>query len=156
MSRPDPKDIFAPKPGILSWLRDQTYDFAYYEIGAGLDFVGDLFRGPSEYSESLHRQASKAQTRTEKTHPLSKAERAEFAGLLHRRADEGQVAYWKRKKALLGVPDKKQLMKQQHARDIAAVKAQSQSPKITVEASGLSPMPTRSRPTKQSKTRSRR
>jgi hypothetical protein len=156
MSRPDPKDIFAPKPGIFSWLRDQAYDFVYYDISAGLDFVGDLFRGPSGYSQSLYRQADKAQARTPDAKPLSKAEQATFAEMLKRTPSEGQVAYWKRKKALLGVPDKKQLMKQQHARDIAAVKAQSQSPKITVEASGLSPMPTRSRPTKQSKTRSRR
>jgi hypothetical protein len=135
MSRPDPKDIFAPKPGILSWLRDQTYDFAYYEIGAGLDFVGDLFRGPSEYSESLHRQASKAQTRIEKTHPLSKAERAEFAGLLHRRADEGQVAYWKRKKALLSHPDKKALL--------SGRQSQKAKAKIVVEASAASSAPVR-------------
>jgi hypothetical protein len=156
MSRPDPKDIFAPKPGMFSWLRDQAYDFVYYDIGAGLDFVGDLFRGPSGYSQSLYRQADKAQARTPKAKPLTKTEQAIFAGMLKRTPSEGQVAYWKRKNALLGVPDKKQLVQQQQARDIGAAKAQSQRPKITVEASGLSPMPTRSGPTKQSKTRSPR
>jgi len=156
MSRPDPEDIFAPKPGIFAWIRDQAYDFVYYDVGAGLDFVGDLFRGPSGYSQSLHRQTNKAQARTPKATPLTKAEQATFAGMLKRTSSEGQVAYWKRKKALLGVPDKKHLVKQQQAREIVTAKAQSQQPQITVEAAGLSPTPTRSNSSKQSKVRSRR
>lgn len=82
MSRPDSKDIFAKKPGIFSWLRDRAYDFVYYEIGTGLDFVGDMFRGPSGYSKSLHRQTEKAQTRTPRAKPLAKAEQAAFAMML--------------------------------------------------------------------------
>ena len=129
MSRPDPKDIFAQKPGIFAWLRDRAYDFALYEIGTGLDFVGDLFRGPSGYSGSLHRQAEKAQARTPTAKPLTKAEQAAFAAMLKRQPTEGQVDYWKRKKALLSHPDKKTLVTGQKVQD-----ATSRDPKIVVEA----------------------
>lgn len=73
MTRPDTKDIFAMKPGIFSWFRDQAYDFVYYEIGAGLVFVGDLFRGPLGYSKSLHRQTDKAQARTPEDDEVAEA-----------------------------------------------------------------------------------
>lgn len=154
MSRPDPKDVFAPKPGIFSWLRDQAYDFVYYEIGAGLDFVGDMFRGPLGYSQSLHRQTEKAQTRPADATPLTKAEQMIFTSMLQRSPAEGQVAYWKRKKALLGAPNKQGLVKQQQARDTETA-AQSKQPKITVEAYGVSPTPVRTRAAKQVKIRSR-
>lgn len=62
MSRPDPKDIFAQKHGIFAWLRDQAYDFALYEIGAVLDFVGDLFRGPSGYIGRVEQGAALRRT----------------------------------------------------------------------------------------------
>jgi hypothetical protein len=155
MSRPDPKDIFAPKPGIFSWLRDQAYDFVFYEIGTGLDFVGDMFRGPSGYSQSLHRQTEKSQTRTPDATPLTKAEQMIFTSMLHRRPAEGQVAYWKRKKALLGTPDKQGLVKQQQAREAGMAKAQSEGSKITVDAYGVSPSPVWTRAAKHAKTRSR-
>jgi hypothetical protein len=142
MSRPDTEDVFAKKPGVFAWLRDQAYDFVYYEIGAGLDFVGDLFRGPSGYSGSLHRQADKAQARRPKAKSLSKMEQAKFAGLLHRRAREGQVAYWKRKKALLNHPDKKALLKGRQSQEVKA--------KIVVEANRASSAPVRAtKPTHQ-------
>ena len=131
MSRPESKDIFAPKPGIFEWLRDQAYDFVYYEIGTGLDFVGDLFRGPSGYSQSLHRQAQKAQKRTAEK-PLSKTDQAAFAALLKRQPSEGQVAYWKRKKALLRHPDKKALVTAQKAQKAAT---RDHASKIVEEAS---------------------
>ena len=133
MSRPDPKDIFAQKPGIFSWMRDRAYDFVYYEIGTGLDFVGDLFRGPSGYSQSLHRQAEKVQKRTPIAKPLTKAEQAAFATMLKRQPSEGQVDYWKRKKALLRHPDKKALVAGQKAQNAATG---NPAPKIVVEAHG--------------------
>lgn len=131
MSRPDPKDIFAQKPGLFAWMRDRAYDFALYEIGTGLDFVGDLFRGPSGYSGSLHRQAAKAQKWVPTAKPLTKAEQTQFAAMLKRQPPEGQVAYWKRKKALLRHPDKKALVTEQNAQDAATG---NHAPKIVVEA----------------------
>jgi hypothetical protein len=131
MSRPDPKDIFAKKPGIFSWMRDRAYDFVYYEIGTGLDFVGDLFRGPSGYSQSLHRQTQKAQKRTPQAKPLTKAEQAVFLSILKRKPSEPQMAYWKRKKALLRHPDKKALVTGQKAQNAAT---RDRAPKIVVEA----------------------
>ena len=155
MSRPESKDIFAPKPGIFSWLRDQAYDFVYYEIGAGLDFVGDMFRGPSGYSKSLHRQSNKAQARTPKTKPLTQSEQAVFLGMLKRGTSEPQMAYWKRKKALLNNPDKKELVDQQRALDTALTKRQAKHPNINIEASPHFRSPTRTQGQKQSKARSR-
>ena len=131
MSRPDAKDIFAQKPSIFSWMRDRAYDFVYYEIGAGLDFVGDLFRGPSGYSGSLHRQAERAQKRTPTAKPLSKSEQVVFAAILTRQPSEPQMAYWKRKKALLKHPDKKALVTAQTAQNAAT---SNHAPKIVVKA----------------------
>lgn len=131
MSRPDSDDLFALKPGFLSWVRDQAYDFVYYEIGTGLDFIGDLFRGPSGYSQSLHRQAEKA--KTPKGKPLSKAEQGLFATMLKREPGEGQVAYWKRKKALLRHPDKHALVTAHRANEKAR-QAQTGQDTIVVEA----------------------
>jgi hypothetical protein len=131
MSRPDAKDIFAKKPGIFSWMRDRAYDFVYYEIGTGLDFVGDLFRGPSGYSHSLHRQAEKAQKRTPQAQALTKADQAVFLSILKRKPSEPQIAYWKRKKALLRHPDKKVLVTGQKAQNVAT---RDRAPKIVVEA----------------------
>ncbi len=156
MSRPDPKDIFAPKPGIFSWLRDQAYDFVFYEIGAGLDFVGDMFRGPSGYSQSLHRQAAKAQMQTPLAKPLTKSEQTIFAGMLKRNPAEDQVAYWKRKKALLAHPDKQGLVQQHRAHSVETAKGQSRTPQIIVAAPAMSQTATRSSATKQSKARKRR
>lgn len=155
MSRPDPKDIFAKKPDLLTWFQDRAYDFVYYEIGTGLDFVGDLFRGPSGYSQSLHRQADKAQARTPEAKPLTKAERAVFTGMLRRTPSEPQMAYWKRKKALLGNPDKQGLVAQQLALDAAMAKRQKH-PNIKVEASPQLGSPVRAESNKQAKARSRR
>lgn len=143
MSRPESKDIFAPKPGLFSWMRDRAYDFVYHEIGAGLDFVGDLFRGPSGYSESLHRQASKAHGRTPTAPPLTISEQRAFADMLHRRAGEGQVAYWKRKKALLNHPDKKALLQ--------ADQRQNAQSKIAIEANTSASSPLRAAKAKQSR-----
>lgn len=157
MSRPDTKDIFAQKPGFFSWLRDQAYDFVYYEIGAGLDFVGDLFRGPSGYSTSLHRQTDKAQARTPEAKSLTKAEQAVFTGMLKRTPAEPQMAYWKRKKALLGNPDKQGLVAQQRALNAAMTKRQNRThPNIKVETPALSKSPDRTQMQKQSKARTRR
>lgn len=147
MSRPDPKDLFAKKPDIFSWMTDRAYDFALYEIGAGLDFVGDLFRGPSGYSGSLHRQAEKAQARNPRAKPLTKAEQTQFAAMLKRQPSEGQVAYWKRQKALLRHPDKKALVTGQKAQTAAT---RDRAPKIVVEAN-VSPgaQDRRAKPTQQ-------
>lgn len=157
MSRPDSKDIFARKPGIFSWLRDQAYDFVHYEVGAGLDFVGDLFRGPSGYSQSLHRQMEKAQTRVPQAKPLTKDEQAIFAQMLKRQESEPQMAYWKRKKALLGNPDKQNLVAQQRALDAEMTKRQSKKhPNITIDASAVTPSPNRAQTKSKTKTRTRR
>ena len=151
MRKPDSKDVFARKPGIFEWLRDQAYDFVDYERGTGLDFVGDMFRGPSGYSKSLHRQSTKAEQRTPQAKPLTRAERAVFADMLKRQSTEPQMAYWKRKKALLGNPDKQGLVKQQCALDATLAKRQTKHPNIVVEASGVSSDLLRSSPPRQTK-----
>lgn len=124
------KGLRSATPSFLTWLRDRAYDFVYYDIGTGLDFVGDLFRGPSGYSQSLHRQAEKAQKRTAEK-PLSKTDQAAFTALLKRHPSEGQVAYWKRKKALLRHPDKKALVTAQKAQKAAT---RDRATKTVVEA----------------------
>lgn len=153
MSRPDPEDIFAHKPGLFSWVRDRAYDFVYYELGAGLDFVGDLFRGPSGYSQSLHRQTDKAQTRAPAAKPLTKADQAIFVEMLRRKPSEPQIAYWKRKKALLNNPDKLDLVRQQRALDSTLPKPDAQ---IIVDAPARSNPLARSDAPKQTKSRTRR
>ncbi len=132
-------------------MRDRAYDFVYYEIGTGLDFVGDLFRGPLGYSQSLHRQAEKVQTRSHEAKPLSKREQAAFTEILKRRPSEGQVDYWKRKKALLKHPDKHSIIAQHQSR------AQDQAPQPTIKVEAASsPRPARSTAPTQAKARTRR
>lgn len=156
MSRPSAKDPFAEKPGFFSWLRDTAYNFVYYDIGTGLDVLGDLFRGPSSYTESLHRQTEKAQARTPDAKPLTKADKATFAEMLRRTPSEPQMVYWKRKKALLQNPDKAGLVKQQRALEAAMAKGKTQQPKIKVDARTRSQPIMRAQTTKQTKTRTRR
>ena len=117
----------------MAWLRDQAYDFLYYDVGTALDFVGDMFRGPSGYSKSLHRQAAKAGAKGKPEKPLTRSERAVFAQMLRRKAGEPQIAYWKRKKALLTHPDKHDLVRQQRSLEAEMARRQTGS-KITVDA----------------------
>lgn len=154
MSRPDSKDVFALKPGVLSWLRDQAYDFVYYDIGTGLDFVGDMFRGPSGYSESLHRSAKKHDQRHAPETPLTKTEQATFVEMLKRTPGEPQMAYWKRKKALLNTADKKDLVAQ-HAALQKTMAGRKQDLQILAEHSSFSASPQRGQRPTQAKTRRR-
>lgn len=156
MSKPNRKDLFAPKPGFFSWLRDKAYNFVYYDIGTGLDVLGDLFRGPSSYTQSLHRQAEKSQARTPNAKPMTKADQAVFAEMLRRTQSEPQMVYWKRKKALLKNPDKLGLVKQQRELDAAMARSQEQQSKINVEASPSSQGIQRAGSPKQSNARTRR
>jgi len=126
------RDIFGEKPGLLTWLRDLAYDFVYYEIGTAVDFVGDLIRGPSGYSKSLHRQTERAEARAKTETPLTKAEKQVFVDMIRREPGEPQIAYWKRKKALLANPDKKDLVQQQTA--LLKAREARQRGQIQVEA----------------------
>jgi len=126
------RDVFGEQPGLLTWLRDLAYDFLYYEIGTAVDFVGDLIRGPSGYSKSLHRQTERAEAKAKPETPLTKAEKQVFVDMIRREPGEPQIAYWKRKKALLNNPDKKNLVQQQTA--LLKARAARQRGKIQVEA----------------------
>ena len=155
MREQKPKGLRDEVATPFTWLRDRAYDFVYYDIGTALDFVGDMFRGPSGYSKSLHRQSEKAQARTPKSKPLTKSEQVVFLGMLKRGTSEPQMAYWKRKKALLNNPDKKDLVDQQRALDAALTREQAKHPNINIEASPQFRSPVRTQGQKQSKARSR-
>ena len=154
MSRPESEDIFAKKPGFFSWLRDRAYDFVYYEIGTGLDFIGDMFRGPSGYSQSLHKQSDKAQAKHKPEMPLTRDEKAVFVDMLKRTEGEPQVMYWKRKKALLNNPDPKGLVAQQIA--LQAEMSKRRGGDIQVEAARSSNPLNRSVRQKHTQKRSQR
>jgi hypothetical protein len=149
-----PRDLFALKPNIFSWLRDRAYDLVYHEGGAILDFVGDLIRGPSGYTQSLERQTRKAETRLKPEKPLSARETQAFAAMLRRQEGEEQIAYWKRKKALLRHPDKRALLRQAAA-DRKAEEAR-QAGSMVIEASGQSDTLSRARKASRHPARGRR
>jgi len=108
--------------GPFEWVRDRLYDFVNIEGDFALQFMADFIRGPEPAREEQHLkrqmqfQAGKQKNNT-KTHqkPLSKAEQKIFVDLLRRKPSEKQVPYWKRKKALLNNPNKRELVTQHAA-----------------------------------------
>ena len=111
--------------GIWPWLRDKMYDVVYSEGDFVLQFVADFFRGAEPAREARHLkrqmkfQASRGQHSSTKHvkntvkiqgKPLNKAEQKIFMDLLKRKPSEKQIPYWKRKKALLSNPNKRELV----------------------------------------------
>tara|TARA_Y100000389_G_C17186874_1_gene376848 strand:+ start:230 stop:670 length:441 start_codon:yes stop_codon:yes gene_type:complete len=91
--------------GFFSKLRDIAYDFVYREGDFTLQFFADFFRGTDD--RKARQQPSK---QSQKEEPFTYDERLFFDGLLKRKQGEEQMAYWKRRKALLKMTDKKRFV----------------------------------------------
>ena len=137
--------------GIWPWLRDKMYDVVYSEGDFVLQFVADFFRGAEPAREARHLkrqvefQASRGQHSSGKNvkkpiqsqrKPLNKAEQKIFVDLLKRKPSEKQIPYWKRKKALLSNPNKRELV-MRHAADLKLA-AQQKADTIEISASTFS------------------
>ena len=95
--------------GFFSKLRDIAYDFVYREGDFTLQFFADFFRGTDKVNRKAHQQPPKQSKQEE---PFTYDERLFFDGLLKRKQGEKQIAYWKRKKALLKMTDKKRFVRE--------------------------------------------
>ena len=97
---------------FLSSLRDQAYDVVYREGDTALQFLADLIRSPDEgrtekyHSRELHRREKAGET------PLTSEDKIIFQKILARHENEKVIDYWKRKKAFLAFPHKKDLVAQ--------------------------------------------
>lgn len=105
---------------LFEKVRDSLYNFVEREGGFTLHFFSDFIRGASP----KYKQKQRAKYSEE---PLTRSQRKIFDELLQRRHGESQIAYWKRKKAMLNLADKQSLVQQElHAR-----KEQAQQQKKT-------------------------
>ena len=92
--------------GFFERMLDLTYRFVKQEGDFSLQFFADFIRGPSiRRDEKIKKSKSEI--------PLTYDENKIFQELLKRKQGEDQVAYWKRKKAMLNMVDKKGLMHQE-------------------------------------------
>lgn len=98
-------------------IRDSLYHFVNTEGGFTLHFFSDLIRGASPRSTT--QQTSQSQK------PLNRSQQKVFDELLKRKQGEPQIAYWKRKKAMLNLADKESLVQQ----EIQSRKKQAQEQK---------------------------
>ena len=101
--------------GFFPWLRDRLYDVVYSEGDFALQFIADFFRGCEPIREAKHiKRQMKFQAgknvATGQGKPLSKSQQKVFADILKRQPSEGQIPYWKRKKAMLNNPHKQELV----------------------------------------------
>lgn len=145
--------------GPFEWIRDRLYDFVNIEGDFALQFMADFIRGPEPAREENHLkrqmqfQAEKGQhsslrnvkkARPGQGKPLSKVEQTIFVDLLKRKPSEKQVPYWKRKKALLNNPSKRELVLQ-HAASLELAAKQKVG---TIEiAAGSFSLPTKQKQT---------
>jgi len=143
-----PRGVFSEEQvGFLPWLFDQINTFITVEGDFALQFMADFIRGPEPAREEKHLerqmkiQASRGQhsslrnvknTVKSQGKPLSKAEQKNFVDLLKRKPSEKQVLYWKRKKALLNNPNKRELV-MQHAAGLQLA-AQEKAGTIDIDA----------------------
>jgi hypothetical protein len=115
---------------VLGVLRDASYDTVFHAGDTALQFTGDLIRGP-DYGRSeryAHRQIDRSERQAARkaeatlAHQTAKAraqsarsalryeEKKTFAKMMQREKGESIVEHWKRQKALLAAPDKRQLV----------------------------------------------
>lgn len=91
---------------IFEKMRDAAFRFIEREGDFTLHFFADFIRGHSS-SEDKKKKKAKSEI------PLSHSEQQIFRELLKRRKNEDQVEYWKRKKAMLNMEDKKSFVEQE-------------------------------------------
>ena len=110
--RPQLGDI---KPGVFDWIQNRLYDTVFHVGDTAQNFLWDVFQGPeSNHSQGYHhRQLGKRQRQGET--PLTSLEKQTFEKVLKRYPNEKLTHYWKRRKALLNHPDKKNLVHQYQA-----------------------------------------
>lgn len=104
---------------IFHKMRDAAFRFIEREGDFSLHFFADFIRGPSAVEEKKKTKQAKAEK------PLTHDEQQVFNELLQRRKGEDQIAYWKRKKAMLNMADKKSVVQE----EIAARKQRNRSTK---------------------------
>ena len=115
---------------VLSVLRESSYDTVFHVGDAALQFTGDLIRGPDHgrYDAYAHRQIDRSERQTTRKAEMAAArrtararaqsaraslrfeEKKTFAKMMQREKGESIVEHWKRQKALLKAPDKRQLV----------------------------------------------
>ena len=92
--------------GFFERMLDFTYRFVKREGDFSLQLFADFIRGPSiRRDEKIEKSKSEI--------PLTYDENKIFQELLKRKQGEDQVAYWKRKKAMLNMADKKGFVQQE-------------------------------------------
>lgn len=137
---PEPQEPrYKNKPTFLQRLRDKAYDIVYSEGDFILQFTADFIRGPDPVRDDRHiqRQVKHWNGRTVKGQgatspkPLTVEQQRIFAKILKRKPSESQVAYWKRKKALLQTVDKQGLVKRhlQSEKDVTKQQSQQSTPR---------------------------
>ena len=91
---------------FFSKIREKAYQFVDREGGFALHFLADFIRGSSTYKEK------KAQAHHRPEIPLTVEEKRIYQTLLQRRKGEKQLDYWRRKRAMNNLNDKKSLVQE--------------------------------------------
>lgn len=91
---------------LFQKIRDSLYNIVDSEGGFILHFFADLIRGGSP----KYRQQKRAE---QSQKPLNRSQQKIFDEMLKRRQNESQIAYWKRKKAMLNLADKETLVQKE-------------------------------------------
>jgi len=91
---------------LFSKIREKAYHFVDREGGFVLHFMADFIRGPST------NKAKKAQADHRPKIPLTVEEERIFQTLLQRRKGEKQLDYWRRKRVMNNLNDKKSLVQE--------------------------------------------
>ncbi len=112
--RPQLNDETKPPP-ILGWIVNRMYDTVFHIGDTTQNFLWDALRGTDNANSQPyhHRQLGKRHRQGET--PLTTVEKQTFEKVLKRYSGEKLIEYWKRKKALLNHPDKKDLVRQYQA-----------------------------------------
>ena len=107
---------------IISKLRDFAYDTVFHVGDTALQFTADLIHGPDNYwsggyhrrqSEKAERKNAKAIQKGEKPAPrLDAGDRKVLDEMLKRQKNETTIEHWKRRKAMLDYPNKRELVDQ--------------------------------------------
>jgi hypothetical protein len=126
--------------GLFEYLRDGLYHVVFTEGDFALQLVGDFVGGTNRAREQKHleRQLNRKERLTHgkaaekfrkpQIKPLTYEERQVYLEILARKPGEDQVKYWKRKKKLLNVYDKQELVKQElENRRLIELRRQQQS-----------------------------
>ena len=107
---------------IISKLRDLAYDTVFHVGDTALQFTADLIHGPDNYwsggyhkrqSEKTERKNMKAIQKGGKPAPrLNAGDHKVLDEMLKRQKNETIIEHWKRRKAMLDYPNKRELVEQ--------------------------------------------